>query len=199
MKKKSFGIAVSLLFLAGIPFLACMKGGPPVADFTASPTSGGVPLIVTFEDQSDPGAENYILNWEWQFGDGSSSGDQYVSHEYTSSGDYTVSLIVENGAGTDTCVKENYIRVLQLPAAGFGAAPRSGTAPLTVQFQDRSAAGSQPISSWVWLFGDGNTSSERNPAHQYLFPGTYTVSLTVGNYLGSNTREREDYITVNPP
>ena len=69
----------------------------------------------------------------------------------------------------------------------------SGTAPLTVNFTDQSAG---DITSWSWDFGDGATSTEQNPTHTYIEPGTYTVSLTVTGPGGSDTETKDDFITV---
>jgi PKD repeat protein len=65
----------------------------------------------------------------------------------------------------------------------FTADPNIGPEPLTVQFTDQSTGN---ITSWLWNFGDGTTSIERNPIHEYTDPRTYTVSLTVYGPDGSN-------------
>jgi len=82
----------------------------------------------------------------------------------------------------------------QVPlVADFTADPTSGSAPLAVAFTDTSAGGP---TSWSWHFGDGGTSTERNPVHTYTAEGTYTVKLTVENALGSDTVTKTGYITV---
>ena len=65
------------------------------ADFTASPTSGPMPLLVRFTDTS-AGAP---ISWSWSFGDGGTSSEQHPSHTYASSGTYTVSLSVRDASG----------------------------------------------------------------------------------------------------
>ncbi len=82
------------------------------------------------------------------------------------------------------------------PAAGFSAAPRSGPRPLDVDFTNSSTAGSSPITTVLWDFGDGATSPAMNPFHSYGAPGTYTVSLTVTTADGSNTQTKDPYISV---
>ncbi|PLX08673.1 MAG: hypothetical protein C0596_05045 [Marinilabiliales bacterium] len=52
--------------------------------------------------------------------------------------------------------------------------------------------------SWSWDFGDTGTSTEINPTHTYVTPGTYSVELAVTNALGSDTETKVDYIVVNP-
>ena len=62
-----------------------------------------------------------------------------------------------------------------LLAAAFTADTIAGPAPLAVRFGDASLGGA---TGWAWDFGDGGTSTERNPTHAYAAPGTYTVTLT---------------------
>jgi len=78
------------------------------------------------------------------------------------------------------------------PVAAFTADKTSGTEPLTVQFTDTT----QSPTSWSWNFGDGGSSTVRNPAHTFISPGTYTVSLSVTNAAGSDSETKIDYITV---
>lgn len=82
------------------------------------------------------------------------------------------------------------------PVADFVGILLRGDAPLAVRFTDTSTAGSSPITSWAWNFGDGNTSNQQNPSHIYHDQGTYTVSLTVSNGVGSDTNTQIDYVTV---
>ncbi len=82
------------------------------------------------------------------------------------------------------------------PEAEFTATPASGEAPLTVSFTDAST---NDPTGWRWDFGDGGTSEERNPTHEYETPGTYTVTLTATNGEGSDDAVKRDLITVTPP
>lgn len=79
--------------------------------------------------------------------------------------------------------------------ANFIAFPSSGNAPLTVSFTDQSIGS---LTSWLWNFGDGGTSTDQNPTHTYNTPGTYTVSLRVSNAYGSDTETKDNFIQVNP-
>ena len=49
---------------------------------------------------------------------------------------------------------------------------------------------------WIWDFGDGETSRKKNPVHSYSTPGTYDVSLSVSNSLGSHTKTKKEYVVV---
>jgi PKD repeat protein len=82
------------------------------------------------------------------------------------------------------------------PTPEFSATPTSGLAPLTVQFTDQSSGS---IDSWSWNFGDNTPDSDvQSPAHTYLLPGQYTVSLTVMGPGGTSTRTRSAYIEARP-
>ncbi|MFO7789979.1 MAG: PKD domain-containing protein, partial [Bacteroidales bacterium] len=81
------------------------------------------------------------------------------------------------------------------PVADFVADQTNITAGTTVQFTDLS---DNTPTSWSWDFGDGGTSTDENPAHEYTSAGTYTVELTATNSAGSDTETKVDYITVNP-
>ncbi|MDD1720185.1 MAG: PKD domain-containing protein [Methanoregulaceae archaeon] len=167
---------------------------PPVADFTAEPRNGTIPLTVHFTDLS---TGTPPLTWLWDFGDDGTSTEQNPVHVYSAEGMYTVSLTVTNEAGSDTETKTDYINATEEiipPVADFTAEPRNGTEPLTVEFTDLST-GTPPL-TWFWDFGDDETSDEQNPVHVYAAEGLYTVSLTVTNEAGSDTETKTDYINV---
>ena len=67
----------------------------------------------------------------------------------------------------------------------FSARPVRGNVPLSVCFSNQSRGN---ITSWQWNFGDGSTSTERNPSHKYSVPGKYTVSLRTSGPYGSDTK-----------
>lgn len=80
------------------------------------------------------------------------------------------------------------------PVAAMKADVRSGFAPLTVKFTDDS----KMANSWAWDFGDGGTSTEKNPTHTFAAVGKYTVKLTATNEIGTNEKVETEYINVTP-
>jgi len=80
---------------------------PPVAAFSAKPTSGKAPLKVQFTDKSS----NSPNSWKWSFGDKTYSTAKNSAHKYNKAGKYTVSLTVKNAAGSSTKTMTNYITV----------------------------------------------------------------------------------------
>jgi PKD repeat protein len=80
--------------------------------------------------------------------------------------------------------------------ADFSAEAQSGPAPLSVAFHPTSSVPS--ASAWHWDFGDGGTSDESSPVHQYLVPGAYDVRLTVTGPAGDAVRQRIGFVSVSP-
>lgn len=79
------------------------------------------------------------------------------------------------------------------PVAQFLGNPTSGTASFTVTFTDASIGSP---TGWLWDFGDGGQSSSQNPTHEYQAAGTYTVTLTVVNGVGTDSEVKTGYITA---
>jgi PKD repeat protein len=167
-------------------------GGVPNTEFVAEPTQVNVNEDVTFMDKST----NSPTAWSWDFGDTGTTNVQNPSHAYQLKGIYTVALTARNSNGKDTETKVSYINVGVAPKAEFipVIVPyQQYKVPMTVSFVDQSTG--MPT-AWEWDFGDGSTSTDENPSHVYLKEGTYTVSLTVRNNFGADTKVRKDLITV---
>ena len=86
----------------------------------------------------------------------------------------------------------------QPPVADFTWAPFNPTTQSIVQFTDLSYDPVGYIVNWTWDFGDGNSSFDQHPTHQYNNPGTYTVCLTVIDNDGANDSVSKDVIVNNP-
>ncbi len=169
----------------------------PVASFTSNVTSGKVPLSVLFSDTST----GTPTAWNWNFGDGTANATvKNPVHVFSKIGVYTVTLTASNSAGSSTIKKSSYITASSTtPAlvANFSSNVTSGTAPLNVAFTDKSTG---TPTAWNWSFGDGTSSTVKNPVHLYSKAGNYTVKLTVKNAAGStNTATKTSYIKVKAP
>jgi len=169
----------------------------PVANFTYTTSN----LIATFQDQStDP--DGNIVAWNWDFGDGGTTALQNPIHIYSASGTYTVILTVtDNNLATNSISKNITVSngTNNPPVANFTYT----TSALTVNFQNQSTDSDGNITAWNWDFGDGNSSVEQNPVHNYTTSGTYTVPLSVTDN-GNATNSTSQNITVtettnNPP
>ncbi len=160
----------------------------PIAAFTQDKASGNVPLTVQFGNQST-GTINSLV---WNFGDGNSSSEVNPNHTFGAPGLYTVTLTVNGPGGSSNVTRQINVTSPTAPVAGFTQDRTAGVAPLTVQFADQSSG---TVTSYLWNFSDGSTTTERNPVHTFTTPGTYNVFLTVTGPGGSSSVTRQ--ITVN--
>ena len=164
------------------------------AGFSANRTEGCAPLVVQFKDEST-GNPN---SWYWDLGNGTVSFLKDPAATYFNPGRYTIKLVVSNGSQSDSLVKSQYIIVHASPDIQFSSSDTTGCFPLTIQFTDKSSPGDGIISSWLWDFGDGDTSALQNPSHTYFSQGNYNVSLQVRNDRGCiQSLTRLNYIKLN--
>jgi len=179
-------ISILLLFL----FVGTAAATPSVSSLTANHTSGALPLVVQFTGSGTESPTSFY----WSFGDGSTSTAQNPVHVYNTAGIFTVAFRAANSDGGNTVINESCITVaVDNLVSDFSANITSGTIPTQIQFTDTSTGGA---TSWLWDFGDGVTSTERNPKHTYTYANTYAVSLTVTNEFHSTTNIKPGYITI---
>jgi PKD repeat protein len=179
-----------------------------VADDNRSPTADFgwtcEALTCQFTDASTD-SDGSLTAWSWRFGDGSTSAEREPTHSYAASGTYTVRLTVTDDEGSTDELSEE-VTVTAPSAPPSNQAPRAefeiDCQDLTCTFTDRSEDDDGSIESWLWGFGDGSTSSQRNPSHSYDSPGRYDVQLTVTDDDGaadSRTRTAEPDAPPSPP
>lgn len=98
----------------------------------------------------------------------------------------------ETGTPTETATPAAIVT----PSADFIGEPVSGSAPVTVLFNDTSIG--SDITEWIWTFGDGNITNAtiQHPVHTYIEAGLYNVTLAVTNASGTNTTEKLAFINV---
>ena len=168
----------------------------PTVDFTVDDSSScAAPFNVQFTDLT-PGA----ASWQWDFGDGTTSTMKNPTHQYTTSGNYTVRLIASTSAGCqDSIVKNELIKIQEtsvaINAPQGGCIPFTYTPVATIQTLDS-------VASYLWSFGDGTTSTLQNPPpHVYGSTGKYDVSLTITTTSGCTVTADvpEGILTGTPP
>ncbi len=144
----------------------------PTAAFSDAQTQACMaPFEVKFFDQSvgEPTA------WSWSFPGGTPSASTLKNPTvtYATPGYHEVTLLVTNAYGSDDLKKECQTIYIGMPDADFDYSADEQT----VVFDNFT----QNATTYVWNFGDGNTSTEQNPTHTYAQPGTYIVELTADN------------------
>jgi gliding motility-associated-like protein len=139
-------------------------------------------LPAQFADLTVTAPGNPVVQWLWDFGDGSTDTVQGPQHLYTTAGTYTVTLTTItpycSGTGTST------IMVEPKPVAAITGAPVNGCSPMNVTFTNSSTG----ATNYVWQFGDGGVSNTPAPSHTYMNPGNadsvYTALLVASTASG---------------
>lgn len=159
------------------------------AGFVSTNGTAGIGSFTARYKATVSGNTNGLI-YQWDFDnngviDASGAGLNTAQHTYATPGAYTVRLVATNAAGESyAMIRTNYIRVLSGLAADFTANVRTAAAPIRIQFTDLS--GPEPH-AWRWTFGDGGTSTARDPQYLYTNAGTYTVTLSVSNRFGDGS------------
>ncbi|HEV7331677.1 MAG TPA: PKD domain-containing protein [Flavisolibacter sp.] len=164
----------------------------PAAGFTVDKqTHCQVPFTVNFQNTST-GAVSYL----WDFGDSTTSTETNPSHTYSGFGDYEVTLTVTNANGCTDVIRIPKAVSIAKPEISITAGPERGCLPLTVQFNP-TITSNDPIVAYQWNFGNGATSTDRQPTYTYTEQGNFTVSLTITTAKGcTETRVMPDMISA---
>ncbi|MDZ4795078.1 MAG: PKD domain-containing protein [Bacteroidota bacterium] len=171
----------------------------PLAGFSATNVAGCTNLTTTFTDLSVPDGVNAIVNWRWDYGDGTIQ--NYTAppfqHLYISAGTFSVKLIITDAAGCrDSIILSNIVTTTD-PVPNFNSPNRLTCPGATVSFINTSTPASVTSS---WDFGDGGTSLSTSPTHFYTTPGLYTVKLRIQDPIGcADSITRNMYIRVDTP
>ncbi len=168
----------------------------PTANYTISPDTGCGPLYVSFNNLSS----GYNVNYNWNFGNGTSSNLQnplqvVFNQGFYADTNYVVSLTSSNMCGANTY--SDTVVVKPKPVTNFGLSSNYGCSPFTISFSNITTG---LPNSYYWDFGDGTTSSATLPAPHTFIAGAndsiYTITLISYNYCGSDTLQKQ--ITVRP-
>ncbi len=163
---------------------------------SASSTSGAFPMDVQFDGSAVGGCPEYT--YAWNFGDGATSTEASPSHTYDKMGTYNPSLTITDSKGNVAMANVSPITVNCPPmSASASGNPTSGTAPFTVAYKGMADGGCAPF-TYAWDFGDGTTSSDQNPSHDYSIQGTFTTTLTVTDSKGATAKSNVP-VTVTSP
>ena len=151
---------------------------------------------------SDPDGTIASYEWDWET-DGTfetTGTTPTTEHTFSSSGSHRVTLrVTDNEGATGQITKTITVGSKQPPVADFTLSPASPSTSDKVQFSDESSDPDGAVTAWEWEFGDGATSTEQAPTHQYLTPGTFTVRLTASDTDGLTGTKETQVVVVAPP
>jgi PKD repeat protein len=141
-------------------------------------------LTCTFTDRSDD-TDGTVASRVWDFGDGTGSSERNPVHSYGAAGKYTVTLTVRDDDGAEDTKSREAVAEAPEPNEAPHAEFEVHCSDLTCAFLDRSTDPDGSVVAWRWTFGDGASSTERNPVHVYAEEGRYDVLLTVTDNDGA--------------
>ena len=163
----------------------------PMAHFTLSSETGGVPLEVEMDGSlSEPAFPEYpIVSYRWDFGDGHMAEGMTLRHTYADAGRYEIRLTVENDQGGVDSETERIC--VGCAEARFEVATSGSTLRVEVNAEESTAAHGTTVVSYNWNFGDGTTAEGVTVSHTYESPGRYEIQLTVVNDFGWSDSETQ--------
>ena len=167
----------------------------PIVQFDLTNSSGCMPLNVAFLDQSSTAIGS---TYKWSFGDNSTSNSKSPNYVYITDGSFTVKEIVTAPGGcSDSLIKKGYVNVLSAIKIDFSESSRCSNSATI--FKEKCVISSGIITKWNWDFGNGNSSTVKNPTHIYTSSGKYNVKLTATSDQGcSNSFLKEVIIDSKP-
>ncbi len=159
-----------------------IQNRPPIPQITESATTvyTGETIHFNASDSRDP--DGYIVNYFWDFGDGTNVTGMTVGHSYIENGNYTVKLTVTDNDGASALVTDVKNILNRAPLATFVIAPQRPIVDEAVIFNASDSYDLDgTILTYTWDFGDGNITVETSPTvtHIYKAFGNYSVILNV--------------------
>lgn len=176
---------------------------PPVAAF-AAPSVSTEGEIVTVDAAQSYDPDGSILEYVFDFGDGSNTSKTVVSnHIYARAGEYTIKLTVKDNEGKESSVEKtitiNSLASQSIPPKAIFSAPSTGIVNLPIIFDgSASEPGSGKITEYKWNFGDGSPEIKGMESlinHTYTAKGVYTVSLTITSILRDGVTTLSDSVS----
>lgn len=138
---------------------------------------------VQFADLSSTVPTYTIIQWDWDFDDGTTSTVQNPVHTFAPGATYVVTLTVTADSSGVTCTDQSIHAVIApaLPSVYFTYSPDITCLGSPTSFFGTAG---NPIVSWNWNFGDGQFSTIQNPIHLYTYADVFSVTLTVEDVNG---------------
>ena len=157
----------------------------PIAAFTVDVQSGASPLVVTCTDTST----GDISDWEWWVDDVLKGVIQAFDHTFSTEGDHIIKLKAKGAGEAEYTMVIRVGTATEVPPLISDMAATSTSSITGNMATTFSATVSGSPTSYLWTFGDGDTSNSESPTHTFHEPGTYTVTLKATNTNGDTTSE----------
>ena len=169
-------------------------GGRIIFADAGGPYRGIAAYPIQFDGSGSRSSSGGQLTYQWDFGDGSSDGGSTPSHTYMSTGTFTVTLTVNDGSQSFTNWTTATV-LNQTPPVADPGGPYDGVMEFPVLLDGRrsSDVNGDPL-TYAWTFGDGMHDTGAYVYHTYHAPGTYAVTLTVGDGYFATTASTEVHI-----
>jgi PKD repeat protein len=196
MRSARLYLVLGLLSLVGIALTGCLGGmsAGPKALFTASAVEEVIPFTASFDASLSYDPDGRIVSYVWDFGDGAGGIGPLVAHAYEENGVYKVELTVIDGQGSQASSSLTVHALNPLPKGSFTYSPRSQMgeeyivgASEWITFDGSASTDDGEIVAYDWNFGDAKTDTGPLVKHRFLWPGTYSVVLTVTDDDGGKT------------
>ncbi|NIN33953.1 MAG: PKD domain-containing protein, partial [Gammaproteobacteria bacterium] len=173
---------------------------PPVALFAESAETVYTAESITFNATESYDLDGAIVNYHWDFGDGSNATGVIIAHSYNDDGNYTVVLTVtDDDSATDSTSATKTI-LNRPPVATFTESAESIFIGETITFNaSNSYDPDGTVTAYFWDFGDGSNATEIAVDHSYLEEGNYTVTLTVTDDDGETGTATALKVVLNRP
>jgi PKD repeat protein len=167
-----------------------VAASPPTAQING-PTQGQTGQPLTFDGGASSG-ENAIVNYRWDFGDGTRAEGVQVEKVYDEPGSYNVALTVTDDQGlqgSSSLLIQIYpvVEVPEEPVARIDG-PSLAEVGQGVTFDGGGSTSGVAITAYNWDLGDGNGATGPSVTHAYNEPGTFTVVLVITDELDRNNR-----------
>ena len=148
---------------------------PMAVSLSATPTSGTLPLSVTFAAVATGGDGNY--SYSYTYGDGTAASAN-PNHTYATAGTYSAHVVASDNAGHSVTSTNVTVTVWAPLTVSISSTSTSGLTPFAPGFT-ATVAGGDTHYTYLWTFGDGTTSTSATPSKTYTTAGTFSASLTV--------------------
>jgi PKD repeat protein len=160
---------------------------PPVASLLISQTTVDREEYINYDGSSSTDSDGDIVEYIWDFGDGTNSTGIFTNHYYVSAGTYTIKLTVTDDDGAQNSTSGNIV-VYDDPAPPVNVPPEAAFLISSTNVEEytyinlngsTSSDSDGTIVEYAWHFGDGSITSGRYASHFYSLAGNYTITLNV--------------------